>query len=218
MDFKRSIQDCCKRESISQEMFCQRLGCTMSELRYAGNWSRIAHGAWVAFGAKLEGYEPRSSREERAWAEQLLPWIRRFPVKALQKRGLLPHGTCGAGSVRDVLRFMGVGGREGFDKTYAFTLDSVAPQVYAAWIRIGETLASADAAKSKSTFAVDKDLLARTKRALTKRGITQHAKREKITFAHGHSDTIRHADRRSKLIFQLFDPIRHSFDLCLFIL
>lgn len=168
MDFKRSIQDCCKRERISQEMFCQRLGCTMSELRYAGNWSRIAHGAWVAFGAKLEGYEPRSAREERAWAEQLLPWIRRFPVKALQKRGLLPHGTCGAGSVRDVLRFMGVGGREGFDKTYAFTLDSVAPQVYAAWIRIGETLASADAAKSKSTFAVDKDLLARNLKTLTR--------------------------------------------------
>ena len=158
MDLKRSVQDYCKRERISQEMFCQRLGCTPSELRYAGNWPRIVHGAWVAFGAKLEGYEPRSAREERAWAEQLLPWIRRFPVKALQKRGLLPHGTCGAGSVRDVLRFMGIAGREGFDKTYGFTSDSVAPQVYAAWVRTGEILASANASKPK--FAIDKELLA----------------------------------------------------------
>ena len=83
MDFKRSIQEFCNRERMTQERFCQRIRCTPSELRYAGNWPRIAQGAWVAFGAKLEGYEPRSPREERAWAERTLPWVRRFPVKAL---------------------------------------------------------------------------------------------------------------------------------------
>ena len=85
MDFKRSVQNFCNRERITQEYFCHRLGCTPSELRYAGNWPRIAQDAWVAFGAKLEGYVPRSPREERAWAERMLPWIRKFPVEYAEK-------------------------------------------------------------------------------------------------------------------------------------
>lgn len=166
MDFKRSVQNFCNRERITQEYFCHRLGCTPSELRYAGNWPRIAQDAWVAFGAKLEGYVPRSPREERAWAERMLPWIRKFPVKALQKRGHIPHETCGTGAVFATLRFMGVAGSAGFEKSYGYALGTAAPQTYAAWIRQGETLVSCGSARITNKIAIDRELLVYNLKAL----------------------------------------------------
>ena len=164
MDFKRSIQEFCNRERMTQERFCQRIGCTPSELRYAGNWPRIAQGAWVAFGAKLEGYEPRSPREERAWAERTLPWVRRFPVKALQERGLLP--LCGTGALRAVLRFMEIAGPAGFEKSYGYALGTAAPQTYAAWVRQGETIVARSGARITNKIVIDRELLVYNLKAL----------------------------------------------------
>ena len=166
MDLKRSVQAFCNRERITQERFCERLGCNPSDLRYEGNWPRIAQGAWVAFGAELEGYVPRSPREERAWAERMLPWVRRFPVKALQKRGHLPHVPCGTGAVLATLRFMGVAGESGFEKSYAFASGSAAPQVYAAWVRIGELHVARNFPRITNKIAIDSALLAENLKAL----------------------------------------------------
>jgi hypothetical protein len=96
----------------------------------------------------------------------MLPWIRKFPVKALQKRGHIPHETCGTGVVLGVLRFMGIAGPAGFEKSYGYALGTAAPQTYAAWIRQGETLVSCGSARITNKIVIDRELLVYNLKAL----------------------------------------------------
>jgi hypothetical protein len=65
-------------------------------------------------------------------------WVRKFPIRALQKMGHIPENVKDADLVRAVFKFMQIGSIAGFENYYGATLQSANPQTYAAWIRLGE--------------------------------------------------------------------------------
>ena len=129
MSLKESIKQLQKREHITQDELFRRLGCTRSSIMDSGTTV-----AATAFNLAFGNDESCDSKD----LERFLPWVQKFPIRALQNMGFIPANIKKAKLVRAVFRFMQIGSIEGFNNYYSATLQSSNPQTLAAWIRLGE--------------------------------------------------------------------------------
>ena len=136
MSLKESVKQLQKKEHISQDELFSRLGCSRSSVM--DTQTIEAKTAFeLAFG-NINDCESGNNTKRSKELEKLLPWVRKFPIRALQKMGHIPSNIKDADLVRAVFRFMNIGGIAGFEKYYSTALLSANPQTYAAWIRLGE--------------------------------------------------------------------------------
>ena len=146
MSLKESIKQLQKREHITQDELLRRLGCSRSSLMERN--SDDAQAAFsLAFGNdssrisdkdNLESISKAAFFKDKEELEKILMWVRKFPIRALQKMGHIPENVKDADLVRAVFKFMQIGSIAGFENYYSATLQSANPQTYAAWIRLGE--------------------------------------------------------------------------------
>ena len=146
MSLKESIKQLQKREHITQDELLRRLGCSRSGLM--DHATTNAQAAFqLAFGNdssrisdkdNLESISKAAFFKDKENLEKILMWIRKFPIRALQKKGHIPENVKDADLVRAVFKFMQIGSIAGFENYYSATLQSANPQTYAAWIRLGE--------------------------------------------------------------------------------
>lgn len=134
MGLKESIKQIQKREHMTQDELQRRLGCSRNSFLESSS-ADIQTYFELAFGTTNPD---ASSAEKDKELEKLLPWVRKFPIRALQNMGYIPANAKGANLVRAVFKFMQVGSIAGFNRYYSATLQSTNPQTYAAWIRLGE--------------------------------------------------------------------------------
>ena len=140
MSLKESIKQIQKREHITQDELIRRLGCSRSSLMENGS-SEAKAAFKLAFGSNetnnaSDTQNPKSQDSKEL--EKFLPWVRKFPIRTLQNKGLIPANAKNAELVRAVFRFMQIGSIAGFNNYYSVTLQSSNPQTLAAWIRLGE--------------------------------------------------------------------------------
>lgn len=146
MSLKESIKQLQKREHITQDELLRRLGCSRSGLMdHATAEAQAAFS--LAFGNdssrisdkdNLESISKAAFFKDKEELEKILMWVRKFPIRALQKKGHIPENVKDADLVRAVFKFMQIGSIAGFENYYGATLQSANPQTYAAWIRLGE--------------------------------------------------------------------------------
>ena len=146
MSLKESIKQLQKREHITQDELLRRLGCSRSGLM--DHATTDAQAAFqFAFGNdssrisdkdNLESISKAAFFKDKEELEKILMWVRKFPIRALQKMGHIPENVKDANLVRAVFKFMQIGSIAGFENYYCATLPSANPQTYAAWIRLGE--------------------------------------------------------------------------------
>ena len=137
MSLKESVKQLQKKEHLTQDELFSRLGCSRSSVM--DTQTIEAKTAFeLAFGNINDSSESNNDPKRSKELEKLLPWVRKFPVRALQKMGHIPSNIKDADLVRAVFRFMNIGSIAGFEKYYSTTLQSANPQTYAAWIRLGE--------------------------------------------------------------------------------
>ena len=137
MSLKESIKQLQKREHITQDELLRRLGCSRSSLMERN--SDDAQAAFqLAFGSDSGRISEAPSFKNEEELEKILMWVRKFPIRALQKTGHIPESAKDADLVRAVFKFMQIGSIAGFENYYCATLPSANPQTYAAWIRLGE--------------------------------------------------------------------------------
>ena len=134
MSLKESIKQIQKREHITQDELIRRLGSSRSSLMENGS-SEAKAAFKLAFGSNDSR---RTNSCNSKTLEKLLPWVRKFPIRALQNMNLIPADVKNADLVRAVFRFMQIGSIAGFNNYYSTTLQSANPQTLAAWIRLGE--------------------------------------------------------------------------------
>ena len=152
MSLKESIKQIQKRERITQDELLRRLGVSRASL--IGNATPEAETALkLAFGSN--GKNNIDNIHNSKGLEKFLPWVRKFPIRALQNMGLLPTNIKGTELVRAVFRFMQIGSIEGFNSYYSTTLQSTNPQTIAAWIRLGELQIE----RSNNEFTPDHDAI-----------------------------------------------------------
>ena len=139
MNLKESVKQLQKREHMTQDEIFHRLGFPRSSV-LASQTIEAKTAFELAFGNINDGDSSESSNKPKRSKEleKLLPWVRKFPIRALQKMGHIPANIKDADLVRAVFRFMNIGSIAGFEKYYSATLQSTNPQTYAAWIRLGE--------------------------------------------------------------------------------
>lgn len=140
MSLKESIKQIQKRELITQDELIRRLGCSRSSLMERGTTEanttfKLAFGNNETNNAS-DTQNPKSQDSKEL--EKFLPWVRKFPIRALQNKGLIPANAKNAELVRAVFRFMQIGSIAGFNNYYSTALQTANPQTYAAWIRLGE--------------------------------------------------------------------------------
>ena len=146
MSLKDSIKQLQKREHITQDELLRRLGCSRSGLMdHATAEAQAAFS--LAFGNdssrisdkdNLESISKAAFFKDKEELEKILMWVRKFPIRALQKKGHIPENVKDEELVRAVFKFMQIGSIAGFENFYSTTLQSANPQTYAAWIRLGE--------------------------------------------------------------------------------
>ena len=157
MSLKESIKQIQKREHITQDELIRRLGYPRSCLMERGTTE--ANTAFkLAFGNNetnnaSDTQKPKSQDSKEL--EKFLPWVRKFPIRALQNKGLIPANAKNAELVRAVFRFMQIGSIAGFNNYYSVTLQSSNPQTLAAWIRLGELRVN----RSTTDFTPDQDAI-----------------------------------------------------------
>ena len=146
MSLKESIKQLQKREHITQDELLCRLGCSRSglmdhataeaqavfSLAFGNDSSRISDKDY------LESISKAAFFKDKEELEKILMWVRKFPIRALQKKGHISENVKDADLVRAVFKFMQIGSIAGFENYYGATLQSANPQTYAAWIRLGE--------------------------------------------------------------------------------
>ena len=140
MNLKESVKQIQKREHMTQDEILRRLGFPRSSV-LASQTIEAKTAFELAFGysdANEPSVETKKKSSRSKELEKLLPWVRKFPIRALQKMGHIPANIKDADLVRAVFRFMNIGSIAGFEKYYGVTLQSTNPQTYAAWIRLGE--------------------------------------------------------------------------------
>ena len=136
MSLKDSIKQLQKREHMTQDELLRRLGCSRSSLMdHATTEAQAAFQ--LAFGSNSGRNLPTFFKDKKE-LEKILTWVRKFPIRALQKMGHIPENVKDADLVRAVFKFMQIGSIAGFENYYGATLPSANPQTYAAWIRLGE--------------------------------------------------------------------------------
>jgi len=152
MSLKDSIKQLQKREHIMLDEINRRLGASHSStIRTHSSNVEIAFGLAFGFSKNNKNIPTPSDKE----LEKILPWVRKFPIRALQKMGHIPSDIKGADLVRAVFRFMNIGSIEGFNNYYSSTLNSANPQTLAAWIRLGELTVN----RTVNEFPVDRKAL-----------------------------------------------------------
>lgn len=146
MSLKDSIKQLQKREHITQDELLRRLGCSRSSLMES-NRDEAKVAFQLAFGSDskctsdnaLDNHSelPAFLKSKKEF-NNILMWVRKFPIRALQKMGHIPENVKDVELVRAVFKFMQIGSIAGFENFYSTTLQSANPQTYAAWIRLGE--------------------------------------------------------------------------------
>lgn len=110
---------------------------------------------WMAREARYREYLARLRAADSLASE--VPWVERFPLKALQQMGVLPAGKLTAGFKRDLVeplrRFFGVASSAGWQSYYGERLQAsfrrARPKqqtdvaAISAWLRLGELAAQA---------------------------------------------------------------------------
>jgi hypothetical protein len=156
MNLKESVKQLQKREHMTQDEIFHRLGFPRSSV-LASQTIEAKTAFELAFGNINDGDSSESSNNPKRSKEleKLLPWVRKFPIRALQKMGHIPANIKDADLVRAVFRFMNIGSIAGFEKYYSATLQSTNPQTYAAWIRLGEL----QVARKATDFTPDQEAI-----------------------------------------------------------
>lgn len=146
MSLKDSIKQLQKREHITQDELLRRLGCSRSSLMES-NRDEAKVAFQLAFGSDSEctsdnaldnHSELPAFLKSKKEFNNILMWVRKFPIRALQKMGHIPENVKDVELVRAMFKFMQIGSIAGFENFYSTTLQSANPQTYAAWIRLGE--------------------------------------------------------------------------------
>ncbi len=151
MSLKEPIKQLQKRERITQDELFRRLGYHRSSV--IDHTSAEATTAFqFAFGNVTAS---ELSSDQNAEFENVLPWARKFPIRALQKMGHIPTNITENDIALAVFRFMNIGGINGFNNFYNATLHTTNPQTYAAWIRLGELRVK----RSTNDFKPDREAL-----------------------------------------------------------
>jgi len=155
MSLKESIKQLQRREHMTQDEIIRRLGFSRSSLM--DNATAKAQIAFqLAFGGDLDTNSSTATffnnKKELA---SILSWVRKFPIRALQKMGHIPENAKDADLVRAVFKFMQIGSVAGFKNYYNATLQSSNPQTYASWIRLGELCVN----RSAIEFAPDREAI-----------------------------------------------------------
>lgn len=157
---RNKIQQFQNKESFAQDEICRRIGVGHNSI-YGNIRPEVELAFSIAFGQE-------TNIDAGPYLEKMDPtWFRKFPVRALQRKGFIPEGLKDQTLVRALLEFMGVGSIEGFNNYYAATLDSANPQTYAAWIRMGELSVK----RTTEEFSPDKELLAQNLKFLCKNSL-----------------------------------------------
>lgn len=137
MSLKEFIKQLQKREHITQDELCRRLGFSRNAIESAPAEIKVA--IKLAFGTNnICANKFSDSCKKFKEQEKILSWVRKFPIRALQNMGLIRTNIKDAELIREVFRFMQIGSIDGFNNYYSTTLQSANPQTYAAWIRLGE--------------------------------------------------------------------------------
>ena len=122
MSLKDSIKQLQKREHMTQDELLRRLGCSRSILMdHATTEAQAAFQ--LAFGSNSGRNLPTFFKDKKE-LEKILTWVRKFPIRALQKMGHIPENAKDADLVRAVFKFMQIGSVAGFENYYGATLPS----------------------------------------------------------------------------------------------
>lgn len=131
MDFSKKIQQFQQKEHFSQNEICKRIGFKRDCII-----ENVSKEVEIAF---CIAFNQATDLDCTSYVEKVnLGWIRKFPIRALQRKGYIPEYKSDTELTQAVLSFMGIGSIEGFNNYYGATLNSANPQTYAAWIRMGE--------------------------------------------------------------------------------
>lgn len=140
------IREFLAKNRMTQDELCKRLGLSRDTL-VDGDDKKIGLAIKTAFGKGAPIVDDSM--------EALAPWARKFPVRSLQRQGLIPQNIQGAELVSAIFRFMGVASTDGFNSYYSAVQNTVNPQTYAAWIRLGELRAT----RSDKEFSINKKMI-----------------------------------------------------------
>lgn len=131
MDFKKQLSRFLRKEFVTNDEFVKRIGCSNHEKE--NHPEQLQKATALAFGFKISDDISLTDQE----VKELLPWVRKFPIKALEQRGQIQFAD-DRELVEGIFRFMKIGRKAGLEKYYACTKQTIAPAIYAAWIRLGE--------------------------------------------------------------------------------
>lgn len=165
---KNIIQQFQNRESFAQDEICKRLGFGRDSII-----GKIRKEVELAFSL---AFKQPCRLDATPYLESIDPsWVRKFPIRALQRKGYIPEGAKDLDLTRAILGFMGVGSIAGFNNYYTATLNSINPQTYAAWIRLGELKVK----RTLGEFSLDRELLLRNLKFLCQNSILLASTKEK---------------------------------------
>lgn len=202
--FNEAVRRAMKLKGLAQEDIFARLGYSrrtlvegfsfvkMCELEFLLDTS--AEVLWNVDPVDSEALaQARKAFERRFCTAEAVDWAQRFPIRELQrlghirmtegltfsrkfKSGLLP---------REIMKFMGVASLDGWKKAYSVALETVNPQVYSAWIRLGEI----QVARPSSDFFISRDVIANNLKFLRRNALPLKENLRQIVI-----DTLRKCD------------------------
>lgn len=154
-------------QRITQEELCRRVGCSRDAI-VDGISADTACKLEFMLGDDLfagidihvsesEMSKARSKMEAGFCSAEAKAWAQKFPVAELRRLNRIPAQCSNKdGSlVKALLKFFNVATIEGWKTYYANIQDSVNPQAYSAWLRLGELQVSRPAAE----IAIEKEAI-----------------------------------------------------------
>ena len=154
-----TILDLLDEREMTQSDLARRLGVSAKHVNQIVKGSapvsaEVALGLEKVLGGSVSFWATRealfqaqiAAQAENKELEDYLPWARKFPIKELKARNVIPKQAAGGYLVAHVLRFLGIAHPDqwvdptvAYRKTRAFESDKFA---LAAWLRLGEIEAS----------------------------------------------------------------------------
>ena len=156
--FNKAVHKAMGRAGLSQEELLMRLGYSRRTLFDHFSMERLceiefllntpANELWNLSGNQNKrDYDcAKTNFEQRFCTDDAIAWAKQFPIRDLQRLGHIQN-TEGmsfekrfkSGLIpREIMKFMNVVSIDGWKKAYTTTLGTLNPQVYSAWIRLGE--------------------------------------------------------------------------------
>lgn len=155
--FTPAVREAMRRKDLTQEELLMRLGYSRRTLLDSFSMEKRCELEFLldAPASELWNFSPeqaddfklaRRSFEQRFCTVEAVEWAKKFPARDLERLGMI-CGTSGKSFAerfksgllpRELMKFMGVVSVAAWKKAYAVAQGTVNPQVYSAWIRLGE--------------------------------------------------------------------------------